>query len=143
MTDDLIDGLEKALGSLIRKPDDMSIDDFCKGMRLLNQPPFDPKYLDERYPYINGTIWDRFHTRRILMWVDDDKYMLLAFGRHIVGGSACLLSVQFWEDGKYLLNEIELPERLKDWTCLGFWDGVEYPEVMPVPSAANKSEACP
>lgn len=139
MTDELIEGLEKALGPMTRKPDDMPLDDFFRGMRLLNQPPFEPKYLDKRYPYVTGTIWDKFHTRRILMWVDDKKYMLLAFGRHAIGGSACLLSVQFWEDGRYLFDETELPELLKDWTCLGFWDGVEYPEVMPVPPAENKN----
>jgi hypothetical protein len=137
MSDDkLIDGLEQSFGPMVTKPVDMPIDDFFKIMRKANGLPFDPKRMygwEERFPYVNGTVWECFHDRRILTFLGGRQgldWVFLQSSRSIVGGGACVLNAQHWEDGTCVMRHDELAERLKEWTCIGFWDGIEYPEVV-------------
>ena len=146
--DKLIEGFEKSFGPMVRKPDDMPLDDFFKVMRKANTPPFDitrAHHWEERYPYLNGTVWDRFHSRRVLTYcggIDGDEWIFLAFSQSIVGGGACIMSPQHWEDGRCVIKGSELPLRLNGWKCIGFWDGVEYPDVVP-DSQCEAPEATP
>ena len=134
--DEDLEKLGECFGGFVRKPDDMPLDDFFNIMREANRPPLDLQCVKDRWPYINGTIWDRFHDRRILTYLggqDGDDWMLLAFGRHRAGGGVCMLNAQHWMDGRCVFSTEELPARLKeqDWRCIGLWAGIEYPEIVP------------
>jgi hypothetical protein len=135
--DDLIEGLEKLFGPMIRKPDDMPLGDFFKMMRKLNTPTLDMKSIEQYWPYINGTIWEG-RGRAILTYLGDE-WALLGFGRHRAGGGVCVLNAHHWMDSKHIFAFEELPERLKDWKCLGLWEGIEYPEVV---KGSESAKAC-
>lgn len=86
--------------------------------------------LSDNYPYCNGTVW-AFNgmMRRVLTYLDGDIYVLLGMGKSIVGWPACVMNAQHFENGQFLLKAEELPERLKEWECLGYWKGIEWPEA--------------
>src|SRR5271163_2518783 len=128
MNDDLIDDLAKSFGTIVRKPDDMPLDDFFKMMRKANTPPLDMEHMRDQWPYINGSIWEG-RGRAILTYLGDE-WVLLGFGQHRAGGGVCMLNAHHWMDGKHIFEFEELPERLKDWKCLGLWKGIDRKSVV-------------
>lgn len=83
------------------------------------------------FPYSNGTVWELKAgpgMRRVLTFIGWD-WVLIGFGRSIVGYPCCVMNAQSMEGGAFIMKTAELPEKLKDWHCVGFWNGQEYPEV--------------
>lgn len=87
---------------------------------------------DPRYPYITGTVWDRFHHRAILTYVTGTKFCLLGTHGHIAGWPACAISFHHDKNSEFMWDISEIPEKLKELgfdKCLGFWKGTDYPEA--------------
>jgi hypothetical protein len=86
--------------------------------------------MTEDFPYLNGTVWQ---TKNGLMWrvltyLHEDAWVLMAFGRSAAGFPACVMTAQSDESGRWGYSRHELPERLKNWECIGYWKGQELPE---------------
>lgn len=86
-----------------------------------------------KYPYISGTLWDRFFTRAVLTYASDSTYMLLGFGRHRAGYPATLISAHHDKNGRWNWHSDELPSKLEElgFKCIGYWAGIEYAEPPP------------
>lgn len=88
--------------------------------------------LDPRYPYITGTVWDRFHHRAILTYVTGTKYALLSPHAHMAGWPAQTLSFHHDKDSNWTWDISEIPAKLQELgfdKCLGFWKGDGYAEA--------------
>jgi hypothetical protein len=80
---------------------------------------------DSDWPYINGTVWQtRMYSRCVLMFLGDG-FCLASVGRSYAGWPAHNLNNYHEVDNKWLYKHEELPARMKDWRCLGYWSGHE------------------